>query len=117
MFTASETAELKIVLDYLGAEINEINAANGWEVMKPNEWEGGNKYKVPAALGLVHSEVSEALEAYRKGDRKNFIEEMADTVIRCLDVTHGLGMDIGEAIFAKLEKNRHRGYRHGGKRI
>jgi len=103
-------------LHNLGREIVEINKANGWNVLEPDQWQT-REYKIPAVLALIHSEVSEALEAYRHDDRENFLEEMADVVIRVLDATHGLGLDIGSAIFAKLKKNRTRGYRHGGKRV
>jgi len=100
----------------LGQEINDINRANGWNVLEPDEWDTRD-YKIPCVLALIHSEVSEALEAYRHGDRENFVEEMADVVIRVLDATHGLGMDLAGTIFAKLQKNRTRGFRHGGKRV
>jgi NTP pyrophosphatase (non-canonical NTP hydrolase) len=99
----------------LAKEIIEINTANGWNVLLPEQW--ADTYKVPGVLALVHSEVSEALEAFRKDDKANFIEEMADVVIRVLDCTEGLGMDIESAIHAKLAKNRTRGYKHGGKRV
>lgn len=107
----------------LGQVINDINRANGWSVCRPFDFsgeddeDGHGRYKIPAVIALCHSELSEALEAYRKGDKDNFIEEMADTFIRILDCTHGLGMDLSSAVFAKLAKNRTRGYRHGGKRV
>lgn len=98
----------------IGALINDINEANGWNVTKPSDWEG-NKYKIPAVLMLITSEVAEALEAYRKGDKENFAEECADVFIRLLDMTHGLEIDLAKAIADKLVKNVGRGYRHGGK--
>jgi NTP pyrophosphatase (non-canonical NTP hydrolase) len=112
--------ERERVFESLGAEINEINHANGWNVLTPDDWPGeatGDIYKLGTALALIHSEVSEALEAARKRDPENFQDEMADIVIRVLDCTHGLGIDISGAITAKLEKNRHRGFRHGGKAV
>ena len=50
--------------------------------------------------------MTEALEAFRHKDKENFIEEMADVIIRVLDCTEGLDMNIGEAIIKKLEKNK-----------
>jgi NTP pyrophosphatase (non-canonical NTP hydrolase) len=103
---------------YLGEmaqEIIAINTANGWNCLKPEQWK--DTYKVPAILALIHSEASEALEAFRKDDKENFIEELADVVIRVLDCAGGLGVDLDKAIAAKLEKNRHRGFKHGGKRV
>jgi NTP pyrophosphatase (non-canonical NTP hydrolase) len=102
-------------MNKLAAEIIEINTANGWNCTKPEEWK--DTYKVPAILALVHTEVSEAVEAFRHDDKENFIEELADVIIRVLDCAGGLGMDIDAAICAKLEKNKTRGFRHGGKRV
>ena len=72
-------------------------------------------YKIPAILALVTSEVSEALEAFRTRDRDNFEEELADVVIRVLDLAGGLGIDLDKALQDKLLKNRQRSYRHGNK--
>lgn len=99
----------------LAVQIVEINTANGWNVMRPEQW--SDTYKVPAVLALIHSEVSEALEAFRKDDRENFSEELADVLIRTLDCAAGLGIDIDAVVAAKLAKNRTRSYRHGGKRV
>lgn len=101
-------------LNELAREVIQINTANGWNVTTPENWHD-NKYKIPAVLALVTSEVSEALEAFRKNDRENFDEEIADVVIRCLDLCGGLGIDIDGEVARKLEKNRKRGFRHGGK--
>ena len=110
------TELIHITLKALGAEINEINRANGWNVLTRNEF-ADKQYKVPAVLALIHSEVSEALEAFRRGDRSNFEEEMADVLIRVLDCMSGLDVDIDKVVSAKLDKNRARAYRHGNKRI
>lgn len=103
-------------LNTLADEIVDINRANGWKVAKPTDW-FDTEYKIPAVLALITSEVSEALEAYRHRDRENFDEEIADVVIRCLDLAGGLEIDIDEEVRKKLEKNRERGFRHGGKRV
>lgn len=102
-------------LNQLGSEINEINRANGWQVCQPQDWQ--ETYKIPGVLALIHSEVSEALEAFRKGDQANFSEELADVIIRVLDCAAGLGLDIDAEVFNKLQKNRQRGFKHGGKRV
>lgn len=102
-------------LSDLAGRIRAINQQNGWNVCMPPDWHG--TYKVPAILALIHSEVSEALEAFRNRDRVNFGEELADIVIRVLDCAPGLGVDIDAEVEAKLRKNRQRGFRHGGKRV
>lgn len=102
-------------LNDLALEIREINKANGWNVTKPVDW--GDNYKIPAILALITSETSEALEAFRVGDRENFAEECADQIIRVLDLVAGLDIDIDLEISKKLQKNRERSFRHGGKRV
>lgn len=97
----------------LSERINEINRANGWEVLRPEDWD--DPRRIPTVLALIHSEVSEALEGFRKGDRENVAEELADVLIRVLDATGGLGIAIDEEVEAKLLRNAKRGYRHGGK--
>lgn len=64
-------------------------------------------------LALVHSEVSEMVEAARKGDFEGFQEEMADVFIRLLDLAGGMGIDIENAIGEKMSKNEARPFRHG----
>jgi NTP pyrophosphatase (non-canonical NTP hydrolase) len=71
---------------------------------------------MPEKLMLVVTEVAEAMEAVRHDDRANFAEEIADTCIRCLDICGSLGIDIEAEITAKMERNRAREYKHGGKR-
>jgi len=66
---------------------------------------------------LIHSEVSEALEAFRRGDRDEFAAELADVLIRTVGLAYGLGIDVGVAMTAKMTANRAREHRHGGKRI
>jgi len=103
-------------LDALESAIRAINVYNGWSVLWVEEWD--DKYKIPAIIALIHSELSEALEAFRNRDIENFKEEIADTVIRILDMTKGIpGMDIGYEIQKKLEINKTRGFRHGNKKM
>lgn len=66
-------------------------------------------------LALIHSEVSEALEADRKGDSENFREELADVCIRIFDLCGAKDIDLERAILEKMERNRGRSYKHGGK--
>ncbi|WP_078434250.1 MazG nucleotide pyrophosphohydrolase domain-containing protein [Metabacillus halosaccharovorans] len=67
-------------------------------------------------LALIHSEVSEALEADRKGDQENFVEELADVCIRIFDLCGSKKIDLEKAILEKMNRNKERSYRHGGKK-
>ena len=73
------------------------------------------KALVAEKLCLVHSEISESMEGHRKGlqddklPHRPMIEvEMADAVIRILDLCGALKLDLAGAIFEKLEYNRSR---------
>ena len=49
-------------------------------------------------------------------DVKNNIEdEIADTIIRCLDFCDMFEIDIESHVRAKMRYNKTRGYHHGGK--
>lgn len=84
----------------------EIATSKGWH---EKESETGTM------LALIHSEVSEALEADRKGDKENFAEELADVVIRVFDLCGSRNIDLGAEIEKKMAKNKKREYKHGGK--
>ena len=64
-------------------------------------------------IALIHSELSEALEADRKGDTENFIEELADVCIRVFDLCGSMDIDLEKAIHEKMEFNKTRKYKHG----
>lgn len=75
----------------------------------------GPKRNVPEMLCLVHSEISEGLEGYRKNlmddklpHRPMLEVELADALIRIFDLAGGLGFDLGGAIVEKLEFNAQR---------
>jgi len=72
--------------------------------------------QVPELLCLIHSEVSEALEAYRHREDAGFREELADVAIRLLDACEYWRVDLEEEMRKKHDKNIKRSYRHGGKR-
>ena len=64
-------------------------------------------------VALIHSELSEALEADRHGDMDNVAEELADVLIRIFDMCGGVGIDLDGAVRKKMAKNMERPRLHG----
>ncbi len=70
-----------------------------------------DKIIVAEKFALIHSEVSEAYEAYRKQKfvgKDCFSEELADVLIRTIQLCSIFGIDIEAEILKKLESNKTR---------
>ena len=66
-----------------------------------------------AKLALISSEVGEAVSALQHGDENAFAEEIADIVIRVLDLAGTENLDLGGLVMGKMMNNRRRPYLHG----
>jgi NTP pyrophosphatase (non-canonical NTP hydrolase) len=64
-------------------------------------------------LALIHTEVSEATDAYKKGESFDHVgEELIDAIIRILHLCSALGLD-AEALFqSKMSRNWERPYKY-----
>jgi len=101
-------------LDALAAVLHETAREKGF-------WDGEYTHdKVGNKLALVHSEVTEVLEAIRKSHgSEKVVEEMADVIIRLLDVYAAMRNEeailhsLDEMLHKKMEKNKTRPALHG----
>lgn len=66
-------------------------------------------------ISLIHSEVSEALEGIRKGKQDEHLPhrlavevELADAIIRILDLAGSMSLDVEAAMYEKCAYNRQR---------
>lgn len=111
--------------------VYEVNVANGW--FDDDRTFGDD-------IALLHSEVSEMLEAYREGGLEDQTRgsvptgdgtlvrldnpkpegvgsEAADVLVRLLDTCKRRKIDLAWEFERKLEFNKSRGYKHGGKTL
>jgi len=101
-------------LDALSAVLHESAKEKGF-------WDGEyTNDKVGNKLALVHSEVTEILEAIRKSHgSEKVVEEMADVIIRLLDIYAAMRNEeqilhsLDEVLEAKINKNKERPRLHG----
>ena len=112
-------------LELLVSEAHGTAIEHGW-------YPDDDEVNIPEKLALIHSEVSEALEDYRdstdtpeilqdvcvshSGVPYGFAIELADVIIRVADLCGKLGIDLGAAVACKMDYNKSRPFRHGGKR-
>ena len=101
-----------------------VTEAHGTAVDK-GWWPESAPTNVAEKIALMHSELSEALEAYRSnrmepsvgpcGKPEGVASELADVIIRIADFCGHYRVDLSAAIAEKMEYNKTRPYRHGGK--
>jgi NTP pyrophosphatase (non-canonical NTP hydrolase) len=120
-------------------------AIHAWAIRKGWRNEDGTPSRTFGDdIALIHSEASEALEAYRDHGLDRFVlkpnlylklqfeqgtpypvgdkpegvaSELADILIRVLDCAEEYGFDMDYEVKAKMAYNERREYRHGGKSL
>jgi NTP pyrophosphatase (non-canonical NTP hydrolase) len=100
--------------NYVAVDVHDTAVSKGW-------WE--DERNGAEVIALMHSELSEALEALRHdnpADDKvpdfNGVEaELADVIIRIMDYAVHENLRVAEALIAKIEYNKTRPHKHGKK--
>lgn len=97
-----------VIINHFADEVHKANA-KWWIDLETGEPLNRNKGEM---LMLITSELSEAMEGDRKNlmddklpHRKMFEVELADALIRLLDLAAGTGCDLGGAFFEKMAYN------------
>ncbi len=111
-------------LQQIAQEIHENALEHGW-------WDKGER-NVGELFMLCVSELAEAFEEYRNGKKMDEVyyskdtqginkpegipSEIADVIIRLLDICGFYNINIGEMVMEKHLYNKSRPYRHGNKK-
>lgn len=84
-------------------------------VMENKKKHGFNTTDIEFELLRLHGEANELFEAWRKNNKENINEELADVGIFLLGIAEMLDSDLGEDIVNKMKINEKRVYKNGVK--
>jgi NTP pyrophosphatase (non-canonical NTP hydrolase) len=132
---AEDFNELPLTLRAIAAEVRAINIEKGWRAPDGGMCEGQT---FGDYIALAHSELSEALEAYRDHRLEDATvaggfhvrdnvrvlpkpagvgSEFADLLIRLVDMADVFGINLEAEYRRKVAYNRTRSYQHGGRTL
>lgn len=117
-----QLAGLTASLNTLSEIIHQRNVEAGWwtDIKTGRDLRGKDEFgrdnrNVPEMLCLIHSEISEAMEGYRKNlmddhlKHRSMMEvELADVFIRIFDLAGAHNLDLSGAVLEKLAYNAQR---------
>lgn len=110
--------KLSEAIDILSQQAHATAREKGFHDYTPVFGQPGRDARhILSLLMLVTTEVAEAAEEVRKGTLERFGAELADIVIRVLDLAAVLEIDLGREVVEKMEINRLRPMMNGGKRV
>ena len=92
-------------LNVMMQQVREMADAKGFSSDHSRIWE---------MLALIHTEISEATDAYKKGESLEKVgEELIDAIIRILHLVSALNLDAEELFQRKMEINWSRPHKFG----
>lgn len=112
MLTGQQEYDVQNAIEGLQRDIHNLAVSKDWWHEDRNDGE---------QMALMHSEISECLEALRKGNPQSIKipgftqaeEELADVVIRIMDHCESRGWNLAKAIVEKHKFNHNRPPKHG----